>query len=39
MYTSKQYFDVGHLKVDGAEPLARALSGKTWSEIRAHSAT
>ncbi len=38
MQTSKQYFDVGHLKVDGAEPLARALSGKTWSEIRAHPA-
>ena len=36
MYTSKQYFDVGPLKVDGAEHLARALSGKTWSEIRAH---
>jgi hypothetical protein len=39
MFSSKQYFDVGHLKPDGAEPLARALSGKTWSEIRAHSVT
>jgi hypothetical protein len=37
MYTSKQYFEVGPLEVDGAEHLARALSGKTWSEIRAHS--
>ena len=39
MFGSKQYFDVGPLKMDGAEHLARALSGKTWSEIRALSAT
>jgi hypothetical protein len=38
MQNSKQYFDVGSLGVDDAEALARALSGKTWSEIRAHSA-
>jgi hypothetical protein len=38
MYNSKQYFDVGSLKVDGAENLARVLSGKTWSEVRALSA-
>ena len=37
MYNSKQYWDIGHLNVDGAESLARALSGKTWSEIREHS--
>lgn len=37
MQTSKQYFDVGPLKVDGAEQLAHALSDKTWSEIRALS--
>jgi hypothetical protein len=37
MQTSKQYFDVGPLNVDGAEPLAHALSGKIWSEIRAHT--
>lgn len=37
MYNSKQYFDVGPLKVEGAEHLARLLSGKTWSEIRALS--
>jgi hypothetical protein len=37
MQNSKQYFDVGHLGVDGAESLARALTGKTWSEIRAQS--
>jgi hypothetical protein len=34
MQGSKQYFDVSPMKVDGAEELARALSGKTWSEIR-----
>jgi hypothetical protein len=38
MYNSKQYFDVGPLKVNGAEHLARVLSGKTWSEVRALSA-
>jgi hypothetical protein len=37
MYNSKQYFDVGPLNVDDAEQLAYALSGKTWSEIRALS--
>jgi hypothetical protein len=37
MQGSKQYFDIGHLNVDGAESLARALSGKTWSEIRDRS--
>jgi hypothetical protein len=38
MQTSKQYFDIGPLKVDGAEHLARALSGMTWSALRARSA-
>ncbi len=37
MLASKQYFDVGPLKADGAEQLAHALSGTTWSEIRADS--
>jgi len=37
MQNSKQYWDVGHLGADGAETLARALSGKTWSEIRTPS--
>jgi len=39
MQTSKQYFDIGSLKVDGAEQLAHDLIGKSWSEIRALSAT
>jgi hypothetical protein len=34
MQCSKQYFDVGSLKVDDAERLAQALSGKTWSKLR-----
>jgi hypothetical protein len=38
MYNSKQYFDIGRFKVEGAEHLARVLSGKTWSEIRNPSA-
>ena len=38
MVASKQYFDVGQLDVDGAEHLARTLSGRTWSEIRSHAA-
>lgn len=38
MLNSKLYFDVGHLNVSDAELLARALSGKTWSEVRAGSA-
>jgi hypothetical protein len=29
MQNSKQYWDIGHLGVDGAESLAQALSGKT----------
>ena len=37
MYNSKQYFDIGFLQVEGAEQLARKLSGRTWSEIRARS--
>jgi hypothetical protein len=37
MQGSKQYFDIGRFIVDGAESLARALSGKTWSKIREHS--
>jgi len=39
MQASKQYFDVGRLQVDGAEQLARALRGKTWSEILADPAS
>ncbi len=34
MYNSKQYFDIGSLNAEGAEKLANALSGKTWSEIK-----
>ena len=37
MQNSKQYFNVGPLEVKDAEHLARLLSGKTWSEIRALS--
>jgi hypothetical protein len=37
MQNSKQYFNVGPLEVKDAEHLAQALSGKTWSEIRALS--
>jgi hypothetical protein len=37
MQSSKQYFDVGYLKAEGAEQLARALRGTSWSEIRSHS--
>jgi hypothetical protein len=39
MYNSKQYWDIGHLGVDGAEALARILSGKTWSDIRVRLTT
>ena len=35
MLNSKLYFDVEHLKADDAEALAKALSGKTWSQVRA----
>ena len=38
MWGSKIYLDVGLLKVEGAEYLARVLSGKAWSDIRALSA-
>lgn len=37
MQASKQYFDIGALSADGPEELARALSGRTWSEIRAQT--
>jgi hypothetical protein len=37
MQNSKLYFNVGPLEVKDAEHLAQALSGKTWSEIRALS--
>lgn len=37
MFGSKQYFDVGFLKADGAEQLALKLFGMTWSEVLARS--
>ena len=35
MFVSKQYFDIGKLKVIGAEDLAQKLSGKTWENYEA----
>jgi hypothetical protein len=37
MWSSKKYFDVGFLKVDGPEHLAAQLRNLSWSDFEAES--